>query len=104
MNACDVWSLIVSAFLSLIGYAKPYLLKWSTIVKRYGYLLSSVILESSSTVSAWYRSYHELDFIYLIILYLFLNVWNIWHDSHALQNSTHSSYIFGQNTFRVLLK
>ena len=91
-------------FLSLIGYAKPYLLKWSTIVKRYGYLLSSVILESSSTVSAWYRSYHEFDFIYLIILDLFLNVWNIWHDSHALQNSTHSSCIFGQNTFRVLLK
>ena len=91
-------------FFILIGYAKPYLLKWSTIVKRYGYFLSSVILESSSTVSAWYHSYHELDFIYLIILDLFLNVWIIWHDSHVLQNSNHSSYIFCQNTFRLLPK
>ena len=104
MNTCAIWYLIVSAFLSLIGYAKPYLLNWSTIVKRYGYLLSSVILESSSTVSAWYLSYYEFDFIYLIILDLFLNNWSTWHDSPALQNSTHSSYIFYQNTFRVFLK
>ena len=47
-------------FFSFIGYAKPYLLGWSTIVKRYGYLLSSVILESSSTLSAWYSSYYSI--------------------------------------------
>ena len=65
-------------FLSLIGNTKPYLLKLLTIVKRYGYLLSSVILKSISTLSAWYRSYHKLYFIYLIILNIFLmNEWMI---------------------------
>ena len=35
---------------------------------------------------------------------IFFYFCNFWHDSHALQNSIHSPCIFGQNTFRLLLK
>ena len=91
-------------FLSGIAYANPYLLNWSTIVRgknRHDYELFFYLV---STVSAWYLSNHEFDLIYITILFLFLILLNIWHDSLPLQKRSHSSYSFGQNTFSLFEK
>ena len=69
---------------------------------RIGMIISFLL--SSSTVSAWYLSNYEFDIIYITILFLFLILLNIWHDSKSLQKRSHSSYIFGQNTFRLFDK
>ena len=61
-------------------------------------------LLSSYTVSAWYLSNYEFDIIYITILFLFLILLNIWHDSKSLQKRSHSSYIFDQYTFSLFDK
>ena len=55
------------------------------------------------TVSSCYLSNHVFDLINFTIIFLFLIFLKIWHGSQSLQKRSHSSYIFGQSTFSLLI-